>query len=173
MKISYQPTWKGVCSMDWRRVGKVCANFRFNFKPSKMGKECAELIINFRPSIELQMKSMFHEMCRHHILQTSQKKMASCLIDIWSMISQGPVRFVHVMKDTADYLKGLTRHSSKKAQSALPVTSSCMAYKGHAMIVAQAHAFNKVFIKRRIQLTSFQYLAVNTQLNSMLINWGQ
>jgi hypothetical protein len=83
------------------------------------------------------------------------------------MVSQGPVRFVHVMKDTADYLKGLTRHSS---QSALPLTSSCMAYKGHAMIVAQAHAFNKVFIKRRIQLTSFQYLAVNTQLNSMLIN---
>ncbi len=78
------------------------------------------------------------------------------------MVSQGPVRFVHVMKDTADYLTGLTRHSSKKAQSALPLTSSCMAYKGHEMIVAQAqaHAINKVIIKRRIQLTSFQYLAV-------------
>jgi hypothetical protein len=37
-----------------------------------------------------------------------------------------------------------------------------MAYKGHEMIVAQAqaHAINKVFIKRRIQLASFQYLAV-------------
>jgi hypothetical protein len=86
------------------------------------------------------------------------------------MVSQGPVRFVHVMKDTADYLTGLTRHSPKKAQSALLLASSCMAYKGHEMIVAQDHAFNKIFIKRRIQLTSFQYLAVNTQLNSMLIN---
>jgi hypothetical protein len=84
------------------------------------------------------------------------------------MVSQGPVRFVHVMKDTADYLTGLTRHSPKKAQSALLLASSCMAYKGHEMIVAQDHAFNK--FERRIQLTSFQYLAVNTQLNSMLIN---
>ncbi len=44
-------SWQGLCKFE-------CA---FS-KPSKMGKECAKLIINFRPSIELEMKSMFHEM---------------------------------------------------------------------------------------------------------------